>query len=44
MGSHDNVAREPRPGVVPRGFITGTLIPLASGVADALAKRRPWAQ
>jgi len=40
----NNVALEPRRGVVPRGFITGTLVSLASSVADALAKRGPWAQ
>lgn len=39
----NNVALEPRRGVVPRGFITGTLILLASSVADALARRGPWA-
>lgn len=38
----NNVALEPRRGVVPRGFITGTLVSLASGVADALASRGPW--
>lgn len=38
----NNVALEPRRGVVPRGFITGTLVSLASGVADALARRGPW--
>lgn len=37
----NNVALEPRRGVVPRGFITGTLILLASSVADALARRGP---
>lgn len=40
----NNVALEPRRGVAPRGFITGTLVSLASGVADALAKRGPWTQ
>lgn len=40
----NNVALESRRGVVPRGFITGTLVSIASGVADALAKRGPWAQ
>ena len=40
----NNVALEPRHGVVPRGFITGTLISLASAVADALARRGPWAR
>ena len=40
----NNVALEPRRGVVPRGFITGTLVALASAVADALSGRGPWAQ
>lgn len=40
----NNVALEPRHGVVPRGFITGTLVSLASAVADALAKRGPWSK
>jgi uncharacterized membrane protein YoaK (UPF0700 family) len=38
----NNVALEPRRGVVPRGFITGTLVSLASAIADALAKRGAW--
>ncbi len=40
----NNVALEPRRGVVPRGFITGTLVSVASGIADALSRRGPWAQ
>ena len=40
----NNVALEPRHGVVSRGFITGTLVSLASAVADALAKRGPWSK
>ncbi|MBK7263937.1 MAG: DUF1275 domain-containing protein [Rubrivivax sp.] len=40
----NNVALESRRGVVPRVFITGTLVSLASGVADALSGRGLWAQ
>ncbi|MEO8122523.1 MAG: YoaK family protein [Burkholderiales bacterium] len=38
----NNVALEPRDGIGARGYITGSLVSLASGVADALARRGPW--
>ncbi len=38
----NNVALEPRGGVGARGYITGSLVLLASSVADALARRGPW--
>lgn len=40
----NNVALATRRGVGPRGYITGTLVSVASGVADALTGRGRWAQ
>lgn len=40
----NNVALQTRNGVGPRGYITGTLVSFASGVADALARRGAWGQ
>lgn len=40
----NNVALTPRKGVGPRGYITGTLVALASGVADALMRRSTWSK
>ncbi len=40
----NNVALAPRKGVGPRGYITGTLVTLASGVADAMLHRSAWSR
>ena len=40
----NNVALQPRGGVGPRGYITGTLVAIAIGVVDALARRDTWAK
>ncbi len=40
----NNVALAPRNGVGPRGYITGTLVTMASGMADALLRRGAWSK